>query len=226
MAISLFHRYIALKTQANQLLLKVILILFPANTAILTTSAERTLNGVNRPHCQCLSPELIFIWHKKGGLGLRFCMYSLHLLIEIKLHMKLCWHLFHCICCFLEYLWIKCPLNSLLLVPWSKINGNFRFVTSSFKNLVAPFCFCSAKRCKFYGATFESNFSLCDFICCRSKIIKFFWNILFFLYIMLTCVLTLYLLLTRFLHYINLHCLQYDYTNQIELQLIYLRYVR
>lgn len=24
----------------------------------------------------------------------------------------------------------KCPINSLLLVPWSKVNGNFRFVTS------------------------------------------------------------------------------------------------
>ena len=123
-------------------------------------------------------------------------MYSLHLLIEIKLHMKLCWYLFHCICCFLEYLWIKCPLNSLLLVPWSKINGNFRFVTSSFKNLVAPFCFCSAKRCKFYGATFESNFSLCDFICCRSKIIKLF-GIFFFFYIL--C-LHVYLHYTYFLH--------------------------
>ena len=47
---------------------------------------------------------------------------------------------------------------------------NFRFVTSGMRNLIAPFCFRCAKRCKFYGATFESNFIFCDFICCFSKV--------------------------------------------------------
>ena len=103
----------------------------------------------------CLS---YFNLHEKGGLGLRFCIHSLYLLTEINLHMKLCWLLFHCKCDFLEYLWMKCPINSFLLVPWSKVNGNF--VTSSLRNLVALFCFCCAKRCRFYGATFELNFFL------------------------------------------------------------------
>ena len=52
---------------------------------------------------------------------------------------------------------MKFPLNSLLLVPWGKVNGNFRFVISSLRNLVPPFRFCCAKQFKFYGAAFESN---------------------------------------------------------------------
>ena len=73
---------------------------------------------------------------------------------------------------------MKCPINSFLLVPRSKANRNFRFVTSSLRNLVALFCFCCAKRCKFYGATFELNV-FCDFICCFSMMINFFQSILY-----------------------------------------------
>ena len=46
---------------------------------------------------------------------------------------------------------------------------------------------------------------------------NFNFNFNFFLCIILTYVLTLYLLLTRCLHYINLHYLQYIYYNTITL---------
>ena len=57
-----------------------------------------------------------------------------------------------------------------------------------------------------------SGVNMWEYSTCTS----FLW-LFFFLYIILTYVLTLYLLLTRCLHYINLYYLQYIYYNTITL---------